>query len=166
MKELAERMYSEALDRLHDAEILSCSLAKASDTDSIIRVLVLEVLIKCALLLSLGERQTGHDYHVLLERFSSADIDEILMHSTRRSSRAVDLSNVRKLLDAYKHVFLKARYYYEIRASQTHEQVAQAGLSWLERGALLEEADVVYYAAELESLINGLSGFIEARLKA
>ena len=46
------RMYGEACDRLADAQILSRSIDKRSDSDSILRVLALEVLLKAVLFAS------------------------------------------------------------------------------------------------------------------
>ena len=45
------RMYQEAQDRLHDADILAQSLCARSDSQAIIRILAFEVLLKCALLI-------------------------------------------------------------------------------------------------------------------
>ena len=50
MTDHAKRMFSEALDRINDADILAGSLETQSDSQAIIRILAFEVLLKCALL--------------------------------------------------------------------------------------------------------------------
>lgn len=45
MSDRIRRMYSEAQDRLHDADLLATSLDTRSDSQAIIRILAFEVLL-------------------------------------------------------------------------------------------------------------------------
>lgn len=166
MSDHASRMYSQALDRLHDADILSQSLDKQSDSDSFIRILGFEVLLKCAALLSLGEiPRLAHNYFELWKRLPDEVKNEVLQVALQRMPGHADLSQIEVLLKAYEFVFKKARYYYEFYEDCTSEDVRAIGDAWLKNGARIEDATVVYYPNELVCLIEGLSSFIEARLE-
>jgi len=62
MNDRVARMFRDAQDRLHDANILARSLDKRSDSQVIIRILGFEILLKCALLLSGQEPKNSHNY--------------------------------------------------------------------------------------------------------
>jgi len=79
MSDHAARMYSQALERIHDADILAQAWDRKSDSDSIIRILGFEVLLKCAALLSLGEIPPDrHNYFRLWEKLPAEASNEIM----------------------------------------------------------------------------------------
>lgn len=167
MSDHAARMYSEAMARIHDADILAQALNRQSDSESIIRILGFEVLLKCAALLALGEiPKLGHSYFHLWEKLPPEASSEIMRVALARMPGHADLSQMKTLLEAYEFVFKKARYYYELYAGCTKEEVREAGERWIANGAKNEDAAVVYYPNELCCLIEGLSHFIAGRLGA
>lgn len=165
MTDHASRMYSQAKARIDDADILSSALDRQSDSDSIIRILGFEVLLKCAALLSLGKiPRVSHSYFALWEQLPAEVINEIMQVALTHMPGHADLRQMKTLLDAYELVFKKARYYYELYEGCTKAEVREAGERWEANGAKDEDAAVVYYPNELGCLIEGLSRFIVRRL--
>ena len=60
VKDRIIRMHKAATDRLHDADILCASFDARSDSQSLLRVLAFEVLLKAALLSSGNGTARGH----------------------------------------------------------------------------------------------------------
>ena len=167
MSDDAARMYSQAMGRIHDANILAQALDRQSDSGAIIRILGFEVFLKCAVLLSIGEiPKLGHNYFCLWKKLPAEASNEIMLVALTHMPESSDLSQMKTLLDAYEFVFKKARYYYELYEGCTNEQVRETGERWIANGAKNEEAEVVYYQKELMCLIEGLSSFIAGRLEA
>lgn len=167
MSDHAARMYSQAMERIHDADILAQSLDSQSDSQAIIRILGFEVLLKCAALLSLGKiPRLGHGYFQLWEKLPAEASNEIMRIALAHMPGHSDLNQMKTLLDAYEFIFKRARYYYELYEGRTKEQVREAGERWIANGAKTEDAAVVYYPNELSCLIEGLSRFIARRLGA
>ena len=167
MSDHAARMYSQAMARIHDADFLAQAWDRQSDSDAILRILGFEVFLKCAVLLSLGEiPRDGHNYSRLWERLPAEASNEIMRVALAHMPGHSDLSQMNTLLDAYRYVFEKARYYYELYEGFTKEEVREAGERWIANGAKNEDAAVVYYPNELMCLIEGLSCFIAGRLGA
>lgn len=167
MSDRAARMYSEAMARIYDADILAQSLDSQSDSAAIIRILGFEVLLKCAALLCLDQIPlAGHCYFQLWEKLPVEVHDEIMGVALASMPGHSDLSQIKKLLDAYEFVFKKGRYYYELYEGCTMENMRLAGEQWLANGAENEDAAVAYYPSELDCLIEGLSRFIARRLRA
>lgn len=162
-RDTAKRMYAEALSRLNDSDLLAESPRTQSDSASLLRILAFEVLLKCALRLSGVEPYKTHNYLALWEMLPAEAQEAILRNANARMPGHADLSELPRILRAYRHVFEKARYYYELQEGRTAEEVHKKGLAWEARGAPLKEADVCYYPAELDCLIAGLRARIEAQ---
>lgn len=114
MTDQIQRMFSEALDRINDADILAGSLESQSDSQAIIRILAFEVLLKCALLVGGQKAKANHNYNnhwLRLPGYVQQEIMEVAVH--RRCGYA-DLSNLEKLFKWYQFIFEKARYHYEL----------------------------------------------------
>ena len=155
MSDHAARMYSQAMARIHDADILAQALDSQSDSQAIIRLLGFEVLLKCAALLSLGEiPRLGHGYFHLWEKLPAEASNEIMRVALAHMPGHSDLSQMKTLLDAYEFVFKRARYYYELYEGCTKEQVREAGERWIANGAKNEDAAVVYYPNELREALQ------------
>ena len=56
------RMVAEAEGRIHDADLIGQSLRSQSDSQAILKVLALEVLLKALLLKTTGVVQQSHKY--------------------------------------------------------------------------------------------------------
>jgi hypothetical protein len=164
MNDHAKRMYSEANQRIHDADILSQSLYAQSDSAALLRILGFEVLLKCAILLSGEMPRKNHRYADLWNVLPAAVRDDVLVAASLRMPGYTDFSDATKLLKAYQFVFEKARYYYELYEGYTLEEQAEFGQLWEELGAPLDEAHVQYFPHELTCLIHGLKLYIERRL--
>ncbi|WP_367848594.1 hypothetical protein [Rhodoferax sp. WC2427] len=157
-------MYSEAQDRLHDADLLAASLNRMSNSESIIRILAFEVLLKAALLVSRQEPKQSHNYRTLWLGMPGYARKEILAFASERMPGLANLSQIEKFLFWYQYIFEKSRYHYELYDGYTLAEQNELGQSWLETGARTEDAVVQYYPLELECLIAGLKAYIENAL--
>jgi hypothetical protein len=157
-------MRAEAKDRLHDADILGSSLDTRSDSQSFLRVLAFEVLLKAAVLVSGQARAGGHKYKQLWAELPEPARAEILATARARSPGHANLSNVEGLLVWYQFIFEKARYHYEIYDGYTLDEQRELGRLWDEIGAPTEEAVVQYHPEELFCLTEGLLAYVEKAL--
>lgn len=83
MSDDAVRMYSQAIARIHDADILSEALDRQSDSACIIRILGFEVLLKYAAPLSLGKvPRIGQNYFCLWQLLPVEVSSEIIQVAT------------------------------------------------------------------------------------
>lgn len=154
-------MYSEAIDRLGDADILAQSLTARSDSEAILRILAFEVLLKCALVVAGQEPRNSHNYSSLWLGLPVAVREEVLAVANTRMPGHADLSDVGRLLGWYRFIFEKARYHYELYSGYTAHEQSELGALWLSLGAPTEEAVVQYYPLELECFIAGLRAYVE-----
>lgn len=157
-------MYREALDRLHDADILARSNDAQSDSGQIIRILAFEVLLKCALLLAGQSPKANHNYAKHWLGLPGAARKEILTLAADRMAGSTDFSDVPTLLNWYQYIFEKARYGYELFDGFSAEEKTEIEEIWVTDGSLNQEAFVQYYPLELQSLIFGLSEHIAGKL--
>ncbi|MBC7604140.1 MAG: hypothetical protein H7255_15965 [Ramlibacter sp.] len=149
---------------MHDADILGVYLHRGSDSQSFLRVLAFEVLLKAALLSSRGADARGHKYKELWTQLPEAVRARIMSVAVSRSPGHTDFSNVEKLLVWYQYIFAKARYSYEIYDGYTPEEMRELGTSWEEIGAPVEEAVIQYWHEELYCLTEGLLAYVEEAL--
>lgn len=164
MRDRAVRMFNDAQDRLHDADILARSLSAISDSQALLRILAFEVLLKCALLVSGQEPKRTHKYADLWDSLPAAAQEEVLAVASENMPDKNSLVHLDRVLNAYQFVFEKARYYYEFYEWKSLEEQREEGASWVAQGAPVEEARVQYYPLELRGLIAGLVAYVEARL--
>ena len=164
MRDRIVRMYHEANDRLHDADILATSLAAQSDSQAIIRILAFEVLLKCSLLLCNQEPKQNHNYKKLWLGLPGHARNEILSVAKARMPGHADLSDIDKLLVWFQFVFERARYHYELYENYSLEEQTELGCYWEELGAPVDEAVVQYHPNELACLIAGLNAYVEKSL--
>ena len=164
MTDHARRMYSEALDRLDDADLLSQSLKKQSDSAALLRILAFEVLLKCAIHLTGQVPARHHTYTKLWRALPSSIQKEIMGVASNRMPGHSDLSQLDELLKWYQFIFERARYHYELYQSYSADEYRELGELWEELGAPTHEAVVQYHPTELRCLIDGLKSFIEKRL--
>lgn len=155
------RMFNEASERIHDADILSESMREASDSSALIRVLGFEILLKCALTACRQSFKRSHKYADLWGGLPEDIQEQILAKARSRMSGHSDLSDVAGLLRAYQYVWEKGRYFYEHYQGWRQDDVEAFGNLWIELGASEEEAEIAYFPNELRCLIFGLQAFIE-----
>ncbi|OHE60086.1 MAG: hypothetical protein A2X71_03705 [Thiobacillus sp. GWE1_62_9] len=157
-------MYNEAMTRLDDADLLSRSLETQSDSQSLLRILGFEVLLKCALVLCGQTPKKNHVYAKLWRGLPGYAQKEILAAAQNRMPGHADLTNLDRLFGWYQFVFERARYHFELYEKYSLEEQHELGSFWEELGAPIDEAVVQYHPNELTCLIDGLRIFIEARL--
>lgn len=158
------RMVREAKARLHDSEILASSFNAHSDSAAILNVLAFEVLLKAAVLASIGVRAGSHDYGALWSKLPGPIQDQVMSAARGRMPGHTDFSNLENLLSSYQFLFVKARYHYELYENLTLEEQRELGERWIERGAPVDEARVQYHPNELFCLTEGLIAYVESVL--
>ena len=164
MSDHIRRMFYEAQERLHDADILAKSSDTQSDSQAIIRILAFEILLKCALLVCGQKAKSNHNYAKLWLGLPGYVQSEILAVAAQNMPGHVDLSHPEELLGWYQFIFEKARYHYELYEDYTLAEQRELGKYWVSIGAPTEEAVVQYHPLELQGLIAGLSAFIDKAL--
>jgi hypothetical protein len=162
MNDRVVRMFQEAQDRLHDADILACSLDTRSDSQAIIRILGFEILLKCALLLSGQEPKNSHNYKNLWLGLPGGVRKKVLQVASARMPGYADLTNLEEKLKWWQFVFERARYHYELYENYTLEEQTELGELWVALGAPNHEAVVQYFPSELQCLISGLTAYVES----
>ena len=150
------RMVVEAEDRIHDAELIGQSLCSQSDSQALLKVLALEVLLKALLLKTTGAGQQSHRYIDLWAKLPEGTRSKVLEVARARYPGHADLTNIEKLLCVYEYIFKKARYGYEIYEGMSLVEQAQLGEDWRARGAPTNEADIQYFPLELSALLEGM----------
>jgi hypothetical protein len=150
------RMLAEAESRIHDAEVLGTSLRSESDSQALLNILALEILLKAAQLKHSGTISRSHKYIELWSSLPDHVRAETLRIARDRYPGHADLSNVEKLLCVYEFIFTKARYGYELYEQYTLAEQSALGEEWVSRGAPTEEADIQYFPMELLALLEGL----------
>ncbi|TAM95291.1 MAG: hypothetical protein EPN40_10715 [Rhodanobacteraceae bacterium] len=164
MNDHALRMLRDAEDRLSDASILVASLDTRSDAASLLRILALEVLLKCAVITNGGTPQKSHNYLALWQSLPKSAQDAILTVAADRMPGHADLSNLEWLLPNYRFVFERARYFYEFYEGYTLQEQSELGKFWVDLGSPEHEADVQYKPNELTCLIDGLLAYVKREL--
>ena len=156
MNDRIARMVAEAEARIHDADLIGQSLRSQSDSQSLLKILALEVLIKALLLKVTGIVHRSHRYADLWRKLPVATRSRVMEVARARYPGYADLTSVEKLLCVYEFVFTKARYGYELYEDMSLAEQAQLGEDWVARGAATDEADVQYFPMELNAVLDGL----------
>jgi hypothetical protein len=162
MRDDATRMLKEARGRINDADLLSKSLSRETDSDAFLRILGFEILLKCALVVTGIKPSRSHKYVQLWRELPSEAQASILLAARARMPGHADLSNLDNLLNWYQFVFEKARYHYELYKGYSLKEQRELGELWVSLGSPTEKAIVQYHPSELECLIHGLEQFIES----
>ena len=156
MNDRVARMIAEADDRLSDAAVLGESLRDQGNSQSLLRILALEILLKAAQLQATGHITRSHRYIELWAAIPEGARQQVLTAASLRYPGHVNLGNTEKLLCVYEWLFTKARYGYELYEHMSLEEQAELGDEWIARGAPVDEADIQYFPMELSALIHGL----------
>ena len=154
-------MLNEARARIHDADLLSQSLLRATDSDAFLRILGFEILLKCALVVRSIRPPRNHKYVELWRQLPSDAREKILSAAKSRMPGHADLLKLDNLFNWYQFVFERARYHYELYEGYSLDEQRELGELWVALGAPTDEAVVQYYPNELTCLIYGLEHFVE-----
>jgi hypothetical protein len=171
-------MYREACSRIDDGMWLARAWPpSAYNSDHLLRVLGLEVLLKGVLKLAAVEYPTrgagGHDYEALFNRLPQEVRRAVLkvaaeqMQGMTEEYPKVDISNGRglnKVLRQSAEFFTSARYQFESFEGYTMEEQRAVEERWMERGGRQDEAAIVFHTEEVKAIIAGLRSYIEAHI--
>jgi hypothetical protein len=147
-------MLGEARKRLDAGDILQADLAHSSDSGYLLRLLAFELLLK-AMLTALGVRaKQSHSYRNLWACLPSATQSRLLEKAGDRMAGVADYSDLPRLLSTWSSNFVRLRYPFECYEGLTEEQYHARGEAWIAGGALMSEADFVYYPNELRGLLD------------
>ena len=158
-------MYRYAKKMLYDADILQRRFDKKSDSAYLIKLLSLELLLKCLLRINFDKVNFVHHYREFFRALPEDVQQAILTIAQDRMSTSADYSNLDMLLDTWSKNFIQLRYPYELYEGLSEEQYDELGLRWAEKGWKNEDAKFVYYPDELRGIIFALEQIIEAKLK-
>ena len=162
MEDHVRLMLNEARSRIHDANILSGSANRDSDSDALLRILGFEILLKCALVVEGCRPERTHNYVKLWQALPEVVRASVLDSAAARMPGQADLSDIDGLLNRYQFVFERARYNYEMFEGYSDRERKELGELWVATGAVITEALVQYSPQELECLIHGLEQYIES----
>ncbi len=161
MSKRVARMVAEAKARMADADIIGVSLLPNSDSQSLLRILALEVLLKAVELKTTGSITRSHRYLEIWRRLPSEVRADVIRKGTERFAGHVDLRHVEKLLCGFEWLFTSARYGYEFYEGTADEELHVIGQEWIARGSPTDEADIQYHLTELAGLNFGLLSVAE-----
>ena len=164
MQDHVQRMYNEAMDRLHDADILSQSMRDRSNASTILRILAFEVLLKAAIFLHGQKPKDTHAYAKLWLALPGSVRKKLLEVAEDRMAGHTDFSDLSKLLTAFQVTFEKARYGYEPLFGYTLEEQRELEAIWIESGAEPTAALFSHRPNELQCLVEALLEHIESAL--
>ncbi len=153
-------MVREAKGRLHDASLLSTCVTHGN-SDALLRVLALEILLKATHVHEVGRYPRVHDYACLWRLLSEPVRSAILARGHGRDPGRLSNKDLDLLLRDWQVVFTQSRYYFELYENYTLQEQQELGEFWLELGAPVAEAEIKYHPLELEALCSGLIGYLE-----
>ncbi|MEX3982803.1 hypothetical protein AB4Y45_27905 [Paraburkholderia sp. EG287A] len=152
---------AEALSGLQDADAMSGLLDSdgMSDSHYLLRLLALELLLKCLCLASGcdAKKVRGHNYDVLFQTLPEPTKEELLRLAKSRLGRPTGLTgNLHSILGELSANFIDLRYPYEKYESLDERRYVELGDKWIAEGAPLEKATFRYHSEELFGLTYAL----------
>jgi HEPN domain-containing protein len=160
MNDHVARMLLEAKGRLHDASLLARTVTHGN-SDALLRVLALEILLKASHVVEAQRYPRIHDYSCLWRRLSDNARSAILAGAEQRDPGCLVGKDLDQILRDWEFVFTRSRYYFERYEGYTLQEQHELGKLWIELGAPITEAEVKYHLSELEALCSGLIAYIE-----
>ncbi len=154
-------MHREAVNRLHDAGILSKNLFRASDSNYLLELLAFELLLKAVALIHTHRFDENHNYQQLFESLPPSVRDHLRARATHWSQKEFDKPKLQKLLNLYRNNFVRLRYPFEAYKKMTESEYLEYGNLWVELGAPIEEAEFHYYPEELYGLVKAIQEEVE-----
>ncbi len=148
-------MHQEALQRLQDAETLHKALKHSERTNSphLLRLLGLELLLKCVFESVVGRPGHGHEYQKLFDELPLAIQERLLSLAGERVGPSALAGNHLAILKEWGQNFIALRYPWERYANMSEEQYSKIADDWMERGAPIEEAEFRYHPEELVGIL-------------
>ncbi|MBP1673861.1 MAG: hypothetical protein H6Q25_1676 [Bacteroidetes bacterium] len=154
-------LYKEAMDRLHDAELLNQNINQKTDSGYLLELLALELLLKTVSLINVGKYCRNHNYQQLYEALPQKIRERILDRMTYWSEIKLTNNQLQKLLVLYKKNFVRLRYPFEAYQNMNECEYREYGELWIAMGAPVDEAEFQYHPKELYGLCKALQEEIE-----
>lgn len=164
---LAHRMLIAASSYYEDADILAESADSDGDGSIQLRILSLEIFLKCARLIEHGQRKTrkgGHDYSSIWSDLSPSTQTFVLQAASARAHTSLNAQSVVDVLKDLQCVFELARYPYELLADEAEPSIAKRGADWQAAGQPLDQADFRFHPEETMTLVHGLRLWVDGQL--
>jgi hypothetical protein len=160
----ARRMYAASREYFAGSSVLSEILCETGLSGTILRVLALEVALKCLSWLTANEGRFRHNYKEIWVHLDQELRERLIEDAKDRGGGTANLGDVEQLLDDWKNAFESGRYYYELSTGQTAEEVSLRGRKWTEAGASISEADFRFHPWELTLMVEAIHAEIDRQL--
>ena len=153
-------MLREARRLVTDAEYLQGNARSESNGAYLLKLLALEILLKCCVLLETGTLERGHDCVHIFLRLAASTRKGIVETASRRMGPTADYSDTYWLLELFSSNFIRMRYPYEsYPPGMSEADYIRLGAEWIDRGAAVEEATFDFRPEELFGFVYALSEF-------
>jgi|GEM_PF-25892 NAD(P)H dehydrogenase (quinone) len=157
-------LHKEAMDRLHDAELLHKNINQKTDSGYLLELLAFELLLKTVSLINVGKYCRNHNYQQLYEFLPQKIRKRILDRMKYWSEIKLTNNQLQKLLVLYKNNFSRLRYPFEAYHNMNECEYKEYGDLWTAMGASVDEAEFQYHPKELYGLCKALQEEIEKYL--
>ena len=159
-------MLNQALERMHDAHILSRNVTLCGDSNYLLELLAFELLLKSVVLIHAKTdlRSYKHNYSDIFNLLPTETRNRIVKNAQERMTNLVDYNDMRALLERFSKNFIDLRYPYERYTGLTDEEYRARGCDWVSKGMPENEADFVYKPHELFGLLEALKIEVETWL--
>ena len=158
---VCKRMYYQAMDLIHDSDLLTQSGKDRSSASAFLGILAFEILLKCVLRLCGTNVKLGHDYRSLWAELSNSLQQSLLSQARTRLGWNPEVVGLEEVLDALSDAFVDGRYEYDIHKELNQQEFSQIGKEW---DGAPEAGDIAFYTLERRSLIYALRLHIESQL--
>lgn len=155
-------MYTEAKNRLNDAEILGSSLKTKSDSQYLLELLAFEMLLKAVAFIHCKDYKRGHCYAELYKNLPIGVQKNIIERARLWAEVSLTQEKMIELLEKYEKNFIGHRYPFEKYEKMTEKDFIEYGDLWVELGALEEEAEFQNHTEELYGITKALMQEIES----
>lgn len=156
-------MHQQALQRLSDADLLDNAPYDRDQFDSqyLLRLLGMELLLKVVFEQKLHEKAHGHKYDKLFKRLPKDLQDRLLRLAGERIGPSGLTNNPQSLFREWGQNFVALRYPWERYEGLSEDQYATLGEKWIAEGAPLEQATFRYHSEELFGMLYALQTVAE-----
>lgn len=155
------RMRESAMSRIRDAKTLRQSdpFGARSDSEILLELLALELLLKCLLLMNNRKPgRVGHYYEKLYADLPESVGADLVQKARVRINPGSKLdSDHLAVLEKLGRNFIALRYPYEAYENLTDGELTEIGEEWIAIGAPLESANFSYFSEELFGLLEALT---------
>lgn len=151
-------MHQQALQRLSDSELLHNASDDGDQFDSqyLLRLLGMELLLKVVFEKTLHEKAHGHRYDKLFKRLPEDLQDRLIRLAGERIGPSGLTDNAQSLFKEWGQNFVALRYPWERYDGLSEDQYATLEEKWIAEGAPLKKATFRYHPEELFGMLYAL----------